>query len=463
MKITQVRLGRISTPLRVPFKTALRTVNSVEDVIVELHTDTGAVGYGEAPPTGVITGDTTGAILGAIRDHIAPALLGRDLDEFEDLTAAVQKALVHNTSAKAAVDMALWDLLGQKYSAPVYRMLGGARRNIVTDITISVNPPEEMARDARTAVQRGYDCLKVKVGIDPELDVARLAAVRQAVGRDIRLRIDANQAWNAKQAVRILNQMQEKGLDIEFVEQPVPAADLEGMQYVTRHADVPVLADESVFSPADALRIMQTGAADLVNIKLMKCGGITNALRIAAAAEVYGVECVPGTGKSPRTAQTQETKGDTSKSQAQGGENAAQTKKEQRRNTWTNEDGSIRPISKWSGVSFTDQQKADYVAGKAVKLENVTDKQGFHATMYIKFNPEKGRPYRYDTNPDNAQQVAPSNESRTQVAVNNDGKTNEATKNLREPLQKGQTNPKDARQQQQQEKPQKKTGKGMKM
>ena len=99
--------------------------------------------------------------------------------------------------------------------------------------------------------------------------------------------------------------------------------------------------------------------------------------------EQRGVEFVPGTGKSPRTAQTQETKGDTSKSQAQGGENAAQTKKEQRRNTWTNEDGSIRPISKWSDVNFTDQQKADYVAGKAVKLENVTDKQGFHATMYM--------------------------------------------------------------------------------
>ena len=179
--------------------------------------------------------------------------------------------------------------------------------------------------------------------------------------------------------------------------------------------------------------------------------------------EQRGVEFVPGTGKSPRTAQTQETKGDTSKSQAQGGENAAQTKKEQRRNTWTNEDGSIRPISKWSDVNFTEQQKADYVAGKAVKLENVTDKQGFHATMYIKFNPEKGRPYRYETNPDIGQQVAPSNESRTQVAVNNEGKTNEATKNLKEPLQKGQTTPKDARQQQQQDKPQKKTGKGMKM
>ncbi len=181
--------------------------------------------------------------------------------------------------------------------------------------------------------------------------------------------------------------------------------------------------------------------------------------------EQRGVEFVPGTGRSPRTAQTQEAKENPTQAQAQaqGTENTAGTNKEQRRNTWTNEDGSIRPISKWSNVSFTDQQKADYVAGRAVRLENVTDKQGFHATMYIKFNPEKGRPYRYDTNPDNAQQVAPSNESRTQVAVNNEGKTNEATKNLKEPLQKGQTAPKDDSQQRQQEKPQKRTGKGMKM
>ena len=181
--------------------------------------------------------------------------------------------------------------------------------------------------------------------------------------------------------------------------------------------------------------------------------------------EQRGVEFVPGTGRSPRTAQTQEAKENPTQAQAQaqGTENAVGTNKEQRRNTWTNEDGSIRSISKWSNVNFTDQQKADYVAGRAVRLENVTDKQGFHATMYIKFNPEKGRPYRYDTNPDNAQQVAPSNESRTQVAVNNEGKTNEATKNLNEPLQKGQTTPKDDSQQRQQEKPQKRTGKGMKM
>ena len=179
--------------------------------------------------------------------------------------------------------------------------------------------------------------------------------------------------------------------------------------------------------------------------------------------EQRGVEFVPGTGRSPRAAQAQEAKNNPTQGQAQGTENTANTNKEQRRNTWTNADGSIRPISKWSGVDFTEQQKADYVAGKAVKLENVTDKQGFHATMYIRFNPEKGRPYRYDTNPDNAQKVAPSNESRTQVAVNSEGKTNEATKNLKEPLRKGQTAPKDTAQQQQQEKPQKKNNKGMKM
>ena len=294
MKITEVRLGRISVPLRVPFKTALRSVSSVEDVIVEVHTDAGLVGYGEAPPTGAITGDTTGAILGALRDHIIKTVVGRDVDDFEDLMLALDKCVVKNTSAKAAMDMALWDLYGQMYKIPVYKLLGGSRKQIVTDITISVNDPEEMARDTVNAVKRGYDTLKVKVGANPSLDVARLSAVRRAAGPDARIRIDANQGWKPKEAVRILNQMQEKGLDIEFVEQPVKAHDFEGLKYVTERSHVPVLADESVFSPADALTIMQMGAADLVNIKLMKCGGIYNALKIAAAAEVCGVECMIG-------------------------------------------------------------------------------------------------------------------------------------------------------------------------
>ena len=152
MKITDVRIGRISVPLRVPFKTALRTVSSVEDIIVEVCTDDGRVGYGEAPPTGVITGDTTGGIIGALRDHIVKAIMGRDVDEFETLMTTLQSCVVKNTSAKAAVDMALWDLYGQRWNIPVYKMLGGARKCIVTDITISVNDPEEMVRDTENAL-----------------------------------------------------------------------------------------------------------------------------------------------------------------------------------------------------------------------------------------------------------------------------------------------------------------------
>lgn len=269
-------------------------MNSVEDVIVEISTDTGEKGYGEAPPTGVITGDTTGAILGALRDHIIPTLMGRDVDDLENLMIDLNRCVVKNSSAKAAVDMALWDLYGKLYRIPVYKMLGGSRKNLVTDITISVNPPEVMAEDARNAVGRGYDTLKMKVGIDPALDVTRLTAVREAVGPDVKIRIDANQAWNARQAIRILDQMQNKGLDIELCEQPVPAHDLDGLRYVTERSIVPVLADESVFSPEDALTILQTHAADLINIKLMKCGGIYNALKIAAAAELYGAECMIG-------------------------------------------------------------------------------------------------------------------------------------------------------------------------
>ncbi len=294
MKITKVRIGKISVPLRVPFKTALRRVDSVEDVIVEIHTDTGNIGYGEAPPTGVITGDTTGAIIGALNDHIIKTIIGRDIDDFENLTESVQKCIIHNSSAKAAVDMALWDLYGQLYNIPVYKLLGGSKDKIVTDITISVNSPDEMARDAINAINRGYDTLKVKVGVNPTLDVERLSAIRSAIGHRAKLRIDANQAWKPQEAVRILNKMQEQGLDIELVEQPVIAHDIEGLKYVTERSYVPVLADESVFSPLDAMKIIQTGAADLINIKLMKCGGITPALKIADAASIMGVECMLG-------------------------------------------------------------------------------------------------------------------------------------------------------------------------
>lgn len=294
MKIVDIKLGHISIPLKKPFKTALRTVNSVEDVVVKIITDTGHVGYGEAPPTGVITGDTTGAIKGAIEDHIKKHIVGLDISNLEEIMLRLEKSLVKNSSAKAAVDIALYDLFGQLHNAPLYKLLGGYRKEIITDITISVNDPEEMAKDSLEAVNLGYKTLKIKVGKDANLDIKRMEAIRKAVGYNVDLRIDANQGWKPKEAIYALRKMEDAGLNIEFVEQPVLAHDFEGLKMVTDNVFIPVLADESVFSPRDAIKIMEMRAADLVNIKLMKAGGIHNALKICAAAETYGVECMIG-------------------------------------------------------------------------------------------------------------------------------------------------------------------------
>ncbi|WP_270474753.1 dipeptide epimerase [Clostridium cochlearium] len=294
MKITDIKLGRISVPLRTPFKTALRTVNSVEDIIVEIHTDTGNIGFGEAPPTGVITGDTTGAIIGALEDHIKKTIIGMNVENFEEIMLKLNNCILKNTSAKAAVDIALYDLYGQLYNAPLYKLLGGYRNKIITDITISVNEPEEMAKDSIDAINRGYNTLKIKVGKDSKKDMERMKAIRKAVGYDVNLRIDANQGWRPKEAVKILRDMEDVGLQIEFVEQPVSAHDIDGLKFVTDNVAIPVLADESVFSPMDALNILQRRAADFVNIKLMKTGGIYNALKICSLAEIYGVECMIG-------------------------------------------------------------------------------------------------------------------------------------------------------------------------
>ncbi|MGH4123257.1 MAG: dipeptide epimerase [Clostridium sp.] len=294
MKITDIKIGRISVLLRTPFKTALRTVNSVEDVIVEIHTDTGNIGFGEAPPTGIITGDTTGAIIGAIEDHIKKVIVGMKIENFEDLMLKLQSCILKNTSAKAAVDIALYDLYGQLYGAPLYKLLGGYRSEILTDITISVNDPEEMAKDSLDAINRGYSTLKIKVGKDSLRDMERLKAIRRTVGYDVNLRIDANQGWKPKEAVNVLRKMEDAGLQIEFVEQPVSAHDIDGLKFVTDNVYIPVLADESVFSPMDALNILQRRAADFINIKLMKTGGIYNALKICSLAEIYGVECMIG-------------------------------------------------------------------------------------------------------------------------------------------------------------------------
>ena len=294
MIIKNIEVSEILVPLVTPFKTALRTVNAVNDIVVKIITDTGEIGYGEAAPTAVITGETKESIKSAVLNYIKPSIIDMEIYNLEGIMERLNSCILKNTSAKAAVDMAIYDLYAKKLNLPLYKILGGYRNEITTDITISVNEIDQMVQDSIKAVNEGFNFLKIKVGKEAEKDIERISEIRKAVGRNVILRIDANQGWTSKQAVKIISALEDKDLNIELVEQPVKSWDLEGMKYVTQNTYTKILADESVFSPQDAVKIITENAADLINIKLMKTGGIFNGLKICDIAEVYGVECMIG-------------------------------------------------------------------------------------------------------------------------------------------------------------------------
>ena len=294
MKIQSIEIGKVSIPLKKPFKTALRTVHSAEDIIVKVIADSGEVGFGNAPPTAVITGDSQDSIIAAIRDTLAPKLVGMEIDNLEGIMTALDTGMLHNCSAKAALDIAVYDLFGKRYGLPLYKLFGGYCRSMETDLTISLNEPEEMVCDSLEAVAEGYTALKLKVGNDPALDIRRVQAIRDAVGPNVKIRLDANQGWNAKEAVRTIRRFETDGLDIELIEQPVKAHDFDGLKYVTDHVETDIMADESAFGPYEVFRLLSMRACDLVNIKLMKAGGLHNAVKIAHFAETMGVQCMMG-------------------------------------------------------------------------------------------------------------------------------------------------------------------------
>ncbi len=294
MKITGYRLGKLRVPLKTPFKTALRTVDYMEDVVIILETDTGNLGYGSAPATAVITGETHGSIIEAIRTVILPAIEGKDVRNLNQIVDVIQKSMFKNFSAKAAVEMAVYDLFAQSFDAPLYQVLGGGEPVLSTDITISVDYIDKMVQDARDAVDNGFETLKIKVGKDMRVDIERVKAIYAAVGDKALLRLDANQGWTPKWTVSAMRELESAGVELEFVEQPVRGDDIEGMKYITERVSTPVMADESTFGPQEVIELIQMRGADIINIKLMKTGGISNAIRIADIASIYGVQCMMG-------------------------------------------------------------------------------------------------------------------------------------------------------------------------
>ena len=295
MIIEKIETFRIAVPLKKPFKTALRTVTVAEAIFVKVSCDNGITGWGEAPPTLVITGDSLASIEASINEVIKPFLLKQNLLNYEAIFQGLKSILVNNSSAKAAVDMALYDCISKNCRLPLYQFLGGYRNEIETDFTVSVNSPAEMGDDAVQYVNNGFNVLKVKVGIgEIETDIARIKEIRNRIGNDIKIRLDANQGWKPKDAVRTIRKMEDLGLDIELVEQPVKADDLDGLKQVTDSVDTLIMADESVFTPKQAFEVIRRRSADLINIKLMKSGGIYQAQMINQMAETAGIECMVG-------------------------------------------------------------------------------------------------------------------------------------------------------------------------
>jgi len=299
MNITHIETGLLRIPLKAPFKTALRSVEMLQEIVVLIHTDSGHTGFGAAPPTAPITGETIASIGAAVRQSIAPGLVGQPVAWLNQNIARVHAAILYNNSAKAAVEIALYDLWAQMHGAPLHQLLGGGEPVLVSDVTISVNPVRIMVNDALDAVDRGFSLLKIKLGREAALDIERVRAIHAALKGRAQLRLDANQGWKPRQSVQIMRALEhgapgQDGIVFELLEQPVKADDIDGLQYVVQRIDTPLMADESVFGPRAALTVLERKAADIINIKLMKTGGLSRAVQIADLARLHNAPCMMG-------------------------------------------------------------------------------------------------------------------------------------------------------------------------
>ena len=293
MKITNIQTKILKAPLKNPFITSLRRVDALEDLVVIIKCDDGSMGYGEGAPTPQITGETMGSMVATI-EYIKPHLIGREIEDFDALIGLVHTLIVKNTTAKSALEIALYDLQAKSQKLPLYRMLGGMHTKFSTDITISMGEIDKMIADCLSAVALGYDTLKIKIGDNPSKDVERITAIHKALDKNIKLRLDANQGWSAKESVALLHALEKQDIIAEFIEQPVVADDIEGLKYIKERVQTPLLADESIFSLKDARRLLEMKAIDYVNIKLAKTAGITQALELADLSKSFGVKCMIG-------------------------------------------------------------------------------------------------------------------------------------------------------------------------
>ena len=274
-------------PLQTPFITALRRVENVEFVRVKVECDNGFVAFGEAPATMAITGEDLEIITNSITSISSYLLQKKPKKAFTILHESKI-----GSSAKAALDMAFVSLLAQEKGLEIYEYLGAKEKlEIQTDITISLNPKEKMLHDAKRAFEQNLPMLKVKLGNDIHHAIEVTKELANTLPQ-AKLLIDANQAWNLEESLLYVNAM--KDVQLELIEQPILAKDLVALQTITNATDIPILADEAAFTLEDVQKIIVTHSADMINIKLMKCGGVTKAVEILEYCREKNVKCMLG-------------------------------------------------------------------------------------------------------------------------------------------------------------------------
>ncbi|MEL4023763.1 dipeptide epimerase [Lysinibacillus endophyticus] len=294
MKIKQVEIFEVNLPLIKPFIISYATYPHIRSIIVKLTTECGVVGWGESVPDEHITGETPESTYAMLKNTLAPAIVGQNPMEFEKIHELMDKTVHRAPAAKAAIDIACYDIAGKKLGVPVYQLLGGRyhEKFPVTHV-LSIDEPEKMADEAEEKIKEGYRSFKMKVGLDVAGDVKRIQAVRNRVGDDIAIRVDVNQGWinsaNTLQALRKL-----ESLNLDWLEQPVVQDDIDAMVEIKSKTSVPQMIDEGIRDMYDLRQIIAKRAADKINIKLMKCGGIYPAMKLAHMAEMAGIECQIG-------------------------------------------------------------------------------------------------------------------------------------------------------------------------
>ncbi|WP_217585864.1 mandelate racemase/muconate lactonizing enzyme family protein [Lentibacillus saliphilus] len=294
MKITAIEAFVIELPLIEPFTISYASYDSMASVIVKITTDDGQTGYGEGVADEHVTGESVESVYHIITKTLAPRLIGQDPMNIERIHDIMNQEILGAPTAKAALDIACYDLAGKALGVPAYTLLGGRyhEKFPITHV-LSIDTPERMADSAEKHVAKGFTSFKLKVGYDVAEDVARIKAVHARVGKQAAIRVDVNQGWQSSaKTLQALEGL--KGVTIDWLEQPVVASDIDALSDVKAKATLPIMADEALTGFKSMREIIAKRAADKVNIKLMKCGGMYPASKLAAMAEMAGMDCQVG-------------------------------------------------------------------------------------------------------------------------------------------------------------------------